>query len=207
MVENRLSSEAHNDALAHTHVCATCRAELERIRQVTTIMRRDASVDAPSHIIHRAIDIFRAPQTHGAIIPKPSRVRRLLAELNFDSLGMSPAHGLRSASAALSVGDSRQMLFGVGEIDLDLRATQTEDGSWMLDGQILGAPDAQSEAQSNGVVVLQRTGSAPDGVTSEASATLDELYEFHLSTVASGTYRLTITVGETEIEIPEFSLS
>lgn len=207
MVENRLSAEARSDALVHTHVCSTCRAELERIRQVMTIMRTDASVDAPSHIINRAIDIFRAPQTHVAATQKPSRMRRLIATLNFDSLGMSPAYGVRSASATLSVGNSRQMLFGVAEIDLDLRATRAEDGSWSLDGQILGAPVEQIEATSKGIVLLQHTGNVQDAEPLEIATQLDESYEFHLSTVGAGAYRLMITLGETEIEIPAIELN
>ncbi len=118
--------------------------------------------------------------------PILSNMRRLVAELSFDSKQMSPAFGVRSGQSV-----ARQLLFSAGEHDLDLRVTP-DDGSWIVTGQVLG--DCES-----GQVELR-------GETLAETAAMNELSEFTLPKVPSGKYSLLIRFCETEIEVPEFEL-
>lgn len=143
--------------------------------------------DAPEHVVQRALDLWQMSRRAQA---GPNLIRRIIAVLTFDSSGMSPAaFGMRSAA-----GTMRQMLFSAEGHDVDLRISPIEGDSndpsqarWQLSGQVLG-PDC-----SGALVLTDSNGSAV------RQSTLDDLGEFRLPAVRSGSYVLTLRLVETEI--------
>jgi hypothetical protein len=188
LAEGRLAPEARQGKLEHLNACSRCSAELSRLEQVISLMRTDDSVDAPPALVSQAVNLFRARAASDAST-SPSLARRILAALSFDSLQMSPAHGVRSGQAA-----ARQLLYSAGENDLDLRVTRSGE-DWVVAGQLLGA-DCEGRA---GSVELQ-------GAENTIRAALNEQCEFRLPAVASGSYQLRVRLGDELIEIPELEL-
>jgi hypothetical protein len=113
-------------------------------------------------------------------------INRVVAELSFDSRQLSPAFGVRSARSV-----ARQLLFSIGENDLDLRVAP-DDGAWIVSGQLLGEC-------GTGVVELR-------GENIVERATMNELCEFYLPRVPPGRYSLLVQMSHLEIEVPEFEL-
>jgi hypothetical protein len=110
----------------------------------------------------------------------------VVAVLSFDSRQLSPAFGVRSGRSV-----ARQLLFSIGENDLDLRVTP-DDGEWVVSGQVLG--------QCNGGQVELRG----HDITEHTS--MNELCEFYLPRVPPGSYSLRVYISQLEIEVPEFEL-
>lgn len=187
MVEGRLSAEETAEERTHIAACARCSAQAEEIARVTTLMRADASVDAPRDLVFNAVRLFssrRTERAHGLL-------RRIVAALAFDSATRTPAFGVRSGQAA----PARQLLFGAGDFDVDLRLAAGEEG-WTVSGQVLGpCVGGRVEAFAPGV----EGGPA-------ASVSLNDLCEFTLPPVPEGVYALRLRLNDTEIEIPELSL-
>ncbi len=145
--------------------------------------------DAPEHVIQRVLDLWQKPRRAEA---GGGLMRRIRAVLSFDSGAASPvAFGMRSSG-----GTTRQMLFSAEGHDVDLRispaASDNNDpthAGWQLSGQVLG-PDC------SGIVVLTNT---DDGAMGESS--LDELGEFRLPVIRSGSYSLTLRLTDLEVEL------
>ncbi|HKQ51011.1 MAG TPA: hypothetical protein VJT74_01490 [Pyrinomonadaceae bacterium] len=186
LAEGRLTPEARAASLEHVSACSRCSAKLERLEQVMGLMRSDEGEDAPAALVSQAINLFRA---RAARDTSPSLTRRILAALSFDSLQMSPAYGVRSGQGA-----ARQLLYSAGENDLDLRVTPSGE-SWVIAGQVLGA----NCAGLKGAAELQ-------GASGTTSIELNDLCEFRLPPVASGSYQLRVRLGDDLIEIPEIEL-
>lgn len=185
MAEEGLAGEER--AAAHSHVagCSRCASQLERLTKTVDLMLTDTAEDAPPHVIARAVNLFRLRPSAEL---QPSLVRRVLAALSFDSLQLSPAYGVRSGATAAA----RQLLYSAGENDLDLRVA-TKDDSWVVSGQVLGG------GCSGGEVLLQ-------GSSGNAIATLNELCEFALPPVPSGSYTLRVRFNDLEVEVPDLEL-
>jgi hypothetical protein len=143
-----------------------------------------ALVDAPEHVIQRALAAFT---THRHASSGTRLRERLAAVLTFDSGGASPlAFGLRSSGGAV-----RQLLFTLDGCDIDLRVAPAEQAHcYALSGQVFG-PD------SSGVVVMQ----SEDGA-SRSEVALSELGEFRLPSVPAGAYRLTLELAHGVVELP-----
>jgi anti-sigma factor RsiW len=182
LVENRLTPEESDATRSHLNACADCASQLTKLDQLVNVMRADTAEDAPSDLVSRTIRLFRPRATEA----KPSVIERVMAVLSFDSRQLSPAFGVRSGQSV-----ARQLLFSVGEHDLDLRVAP-DDGAWVVSGQVLG------ECES-GQVELRG-----DSITERAA--LNDLCEFTLPRVPSGKYALVINFSNTEIEVPEFEL-
>ncbi|HHY54361.1 MAG TPA: hypothetical protein GYA08_02885 [Chloroflexi bacterium] len=127
-VEGRLPDEQQAALATHIAGCARCRDEAARISRMITVMREDASVDAPPALIARAVKLFRSRTAE----PAPSLLQRLVAVLTFESTPLTPAFGLRSAESS-----ARQMIFAAGDYDIDLRMTLAA-GGWRVAGQVFG---------------------------------------------------------------------
>ncbi len=180
MAEGRLDA-ANTDAIRqHVAGCAECAASLAWLEHTFGLMRSDSGEDAPPALVASVRGLFRPTP------PLVAGLRRLLAELRFDSATARPALGLRSGRYG-----ERQLLFSLGEHDLDLRVAATGD-QWSIQGQLLG-PD------TSGDVTL-------DGPGGAKVATLDDLCQFSLPPVAPGAYRLTLRLPDAEIEIPAIEL-
>lgn len=183
LAEDKISENERAISMAHISDCRTCSGELDRLRQLISLMRTDAGEDAPRDVIAYAVNIFQSRANLNA----PSLLRRIVAALTFDSSKAAPAFAVRSGQAA-----SRQLLFEAEGHDLDLRfLPQGEE--WVVAGQVLGSGCA------GGHVELR-------GETGSAAAELNGLCEFKLSAVPSGSYRLRLRLEDVEVEVPQLEL-
>ena len=194
MAEGRLSAQESAEASAaeraHLSSCVRCAGEAERLGRLTALMRADDSEDAPAEALAGVLRMFRA-HAAAAAPAEPGLLRRLVAALTFDSSGFQPAFGVRSGQPA----PARQLLFSAGAFDVDLRLAPGAEG-WTVSGQVLG-PCRGGEVEAVG----------PEGSVA-ARATLNDLCEFTLlPPVSGGAYTLRLRLDETEIEIPELTLS
>jgi hypothetical protein len=172
------------DVEAHVAVCSRCAAELAELERLIELMRSDLGEDAPPHVIKRALKLFRTrsrPQTTS------SDLRRLLAVLHFDSIGLTPAFGVRSGKPG-----ARQLLFSTNVNEIDLRI-EPAGQEWLVSGQVLGGETI------GGTATLQ----GPAGVT---ETFLNELNEFALPPVEAGTYKLILNLTDVEVEIEEIRI-
>ena len=183
LVEGRLPAELRAELLQHVAGCGRCASGIAALERVVTLMRSDDSVEPPPHVVSRAVRLLR-----GRAAPaRPSLRQRLAAVLQFDSRGGTGlAYGLRSGLVA-----ERQMLFSAGELDVELRVAPS-GATWAVAGQVLGPCHG-------GQVELRGTGNA-------VVAGLNDLCEFTLPPVPSGTYTLALYLDEADVEVTGLEL-
>lgn len=182
LAENRVTADESGAMRDHLSACADCHGQLARLEQLVNLMRTDTAEDAPADLVSSTLNLFRPRKPEA----KPSVMQRVMAVLSFDSRQLSPAFGVRSGQSV-----ARQLLFSVGEHDLDLRVAP-DDGAWVVSGQVLGeCASGQVELRSQSL---------------SEQAPINDLCEFVLPRVPSGKYSLVISFSETEIEVPEFEL-
>jgi hypothetical protein len=140
---------------------------------------------APRDVIHLTIAQFGTR----ARKPEKSLVRRVLAALSFDSAEMTPVLGVRSGASS----ESRQLLYRAGDTDFDIRVASHDD-CWLVSGQVLGAEDL-----SEGSIELEGEGA-------QVSSPLNDLSEFTLPPVPTGSYTLRLRLMNMDIEVPGFNL-
>ena len=185
LAEERSPTASRESVLTHLQECSACGSSLDGLRGVIGMMRTDQSEDAPQAAIARALNTFqRQPLRETAT---PSMLRRLVASLSFDSLSAEPAFGFRSGQAA-----TRQLIFSAEDIDLDLRIAPLGD-RWNVSGQVLGTECGGGEVQMQ-------------SETANESAGLNDVCEFNLAPVTSGSYRLRLRLEDVEIEVPQLEL-
>jgi hypothetical protein len=185
------ASPAREASEAHVSECHQCATQLSRLQQVIALMRTDQTEDAPHNAVAHAMNLFRTRKASvEAASSKDSLGRRILAALSFDSLTVAPAHGVRSGEATAA----RQLLFSAGENDLDVRLTPAGE-TWVVSGQVLGNC-------RGGAIELESA--EDDNVV--AAATLNDVCEWTLPAVPTGSYRLRVRLGDTEVEVPELDL-
>jgi hypothetical protein len=112
---------------------------------------------------------------------------RILAALHFDSLGLAPAFGVRSGKPG-----ARQLLFSTGTDEIDLRIEAAGE-EWIVSGQVLGVSAASGRAILQGPLTVSQT-------------TLNELSEFTLPPVGTGTYRLVLCLADRDVELEEIRI-
>lgn len=152
-------------------------------------------VDAPEHVIQRAIDVFAARGMAQAATPAPQPAglrQRLQALLSFDSGGLAPAAaGVRSMGSGTGSG-TRQVLFSAEGRDIDLRIGPSSAAGWQVSGQILG-PD------ETGTVELRCGGF-------QARTAWNELSEFRFDGVPGGACQLTLRSADWELDLPDVQI-
>ena len=184
LVEGRLSAHEQETSSDHLRVCARCATKVASLKKVVDLMQTDEAEDAPPEIVSSALNLFRSRAT----TKKSSLRQRIVATISFDSLRMSPAYGVRSASQ----GVARQMLFNAGECDLDLRLTQSGE-TWNVAGQVLGQECAGGQIE----LVSE---------TTKAQADFNDQCEFTIAAVPAGSYQLHLRLPDLEIEVPQIEL-
>jgi hypothetical protein len=183
LAEGRVDATEAAALRARVAADPAARAQLASLEALVSLMRDDDSVDAPNHVISRAVRLMRKP----AAAPAPSPLQRLIAVLKVDSWqAPALAPGLRSTQVW-----PRALLLSAGDRDLDLQIGPRGDG-WQLTGQVLG-PEEQ------GTVVLSGGGL-------RLSVPLNELGEFVLPPVGAGRYLLQVTQGAREIVVSDLEL-
>jgi hypothetical protein len=184
-LEGDLPLDKRVDLEAHVAGCSHCSDELTRLEDILELMRTDDNQDAPSSVINRAVDLFRS---RTVLVPTSTGLRRrVLAVLHFDSARLGPAFGMRSGRPR-----ARQFLFSSNMNEIDLRIEPTGQ-AWTVSGQVLG------ESTTGGVAVLQ-------GVEGTSEAALNEMSEFTLSPVQTGTYKLILNLTDLDVEIDEIRI-
>lgn len=183
-VEQRLPAAARVAAQAHIDRCARCAAQADEVKRLVTLMQTDDLEDAPPAVIQRSIGLFQPPS--GGKAATQAALRHILAVLGFDSGAMQPAVGFRAEQPV-----ARQLLFHADGHDLDLRLTPT-GAEWTIAGQVLGTCDS-------GAIELA-------GPQRTVRAALNQLCEFLLPPVPSGTYRLVLYLPAAVVEVTSLAV-
>lgn len=148
-------------------------------------MQTDDSTDAPADAVQWSKNLFR---TRAADRPK-SLVRKVLAVLQMDLAPDKAVFGERSASAASR---ARQMLFGAGDNQIDLRIARVTKG-FKVTGQILGEGFAGAEVN---LFNESKNFTVKSG----------ELGEFSFEKISKGTYTLSLIFKDKEIVIENIKI-
>lgn len=182
LAEGRTGGSAGERLRGRLSADPEAQAELARITALLGLMRADDSVDAPPHVIGRALRRLRRPAPPEA----PGLIRRVFAALRNDSWEPPLALGLR-----VELPGPRDLAYSAGDCDLDLQIVPRA-GRWQLRGQILGAYRAgAAELRGQGATV---------------TAPVNELGEFTLPAVAAGRYALTLRLSERELIVAGLDL-
>lgn len=178
LAQGRVTTD--EQALAHIAECDRCCKLKQRLSELVELARDDKSEDAPEYVISRAVGLLRMRATE-----IPSRLKRFVATLSFDSLNLAPALGMRAGEST-----ERQLVFTAGENKVHLQVSPAGE-EWAVFGQVLGGC-------SNGDVEAQ-------GVWGAATASI-ESGEFVLPRLPSGEYTLVVRLSVGELEIPRLKL-
>jgi anti-sigma factor RsiW len=182
LAEGRLSAQAAEALRQRIVGDPILTSDLAAFEKLIKLMRSDTSVDAPEHVIARAVRLMRKPRP----APGPGLLRRLVALLHSDSLGQPLAYGLRSGAES-----ARTLSYEAEDWDIALQLTPWA-GRWQLRGQVLG-PEIASD-------VTLEAGAAP------LVAPVNELGEFALPPVEPGCYRLLVRAETREILVESLEL-
>jgi anti-sigma factor RsiW len=182
-LEGRLLPGEQAQLEAHIGQCAQCANELAYLQRITGFLQTPE--DAPPSVIQQAVNLFQRKDEPEPLLS--GLRRRVLAALKFDSVGLTPAFGVRSGKPG-----SRQLLFSTNVDEIDLRI-EPEGQAWLISGQVLG------ETQGQGMAILE-------GASGMSETTLNELSEFTLPPVQAGTYKLTLSLADVDVEIEEIKV-
>jgi anti-sigma factor RsiW len=182
LIEGRLTDMAAAPMREHLAGCTGCANRVTRLERIITSLRTDALEDAPADAQARAARLLMAQPA----AERPGLRRRLLAALRFDSAERPVAMGARAGQPP-----ARQLLFLAEGTELDLRIAQA-DALWAVSGQLLGPAEG-------GEVSLQ-------GPAAAWSVALNELGEFALPPVPSGSYILAVRMLDLDIEVPNLTV-
>ena len=182
LMENRLSPAEEAAVRAQLATDPVAQAELQSLTELIGLMRDDDSVDAPEHVIARAVRLIRPI----APAPAPNIIRRILATLLHDSRQTPLVAGVRSTQVT-----PRSLVYRADEYELDLQILP-RNGRWQVRGQIFGV-------ELVGMVTL-----ANDHLSVQAS--INELGEFDVPPVVEGVYTLRVSLSACEIVIEHLEL-
>jgi hypothetical protein len=154
------------------------------LNKIVKLIETDNSADAPADAIQWSKNLFRAR----AVEPKKSLVQRVLAVLQMDLVPGKAVLGERSATSSAA----RQMLFGAGEHQIDLRITKANKG-FTVAGQVLGADFAGAEV---------RLFNESKNFTVKSN----ELSEFRFENILKGTYTLSLIFKDKEILVENIEI-
>lgn len=161
----------------HLGRCRRCQRELKWLETVIPLMATDDSVDPPSWVVQRAVDLFAR---YGPS-PRPGVMSRIVAALVFDTAAQPGLVGVRSLGVA-----TRQCLYRWEGYDIDLSFEPANGTDRVtLTGQILGPSESFHEVA--GVPVQLRRGE--DVV---AQTVTNHLGEFTFERIAVGVYELKV---------------
>lgn len=179
--EGRSSGPLPQEIVSHLNECVQCSTEFRRLADFFAYIATDVSEEVPQATTARILNIYhRRPVPDAAPVKKASG----LGFLVFDDWAMA----LNERYSGL---DSRQMLFRVGDYDLDIRI-EFMAGKCRLSGQILP-----------GVGEATITLSSPINAFTTA---ISEFGEFEFEPVEPGAYSIVISGGGEELRIEEVPL-
>lgn len=207
---------------AHLSGCPDCAALVERARTIAGVLREEQSLmaDPPADLARAAKDLFARirPDLVAAAAPEGLEslrhaveavasirgLRRILAELTFDSLTSAATIGLRSAASK-----SRHLAYQSELADLDLQIVPPSrplqrDARWQLMGQV-----EFSDPPSGAVplVFLRSDASVLDDAplateASERIATSLDSRGYFTVELPAGTWAACMAIGEAVLVFP-----
>jgi hypothetical protein len=180
-IEGRLSETQRDALLARATKEPAVAAEFAYWQSVIGLMRSDASEQAPTHVVNRALRLMRPV----VAAPKPSLLSRIVAALRFDSFSQPLAAGARSDDRP------RDMFYNAEDRDIDLQIVP-RGLLWQVRGQVLGPDETGTAVLINDLNTYQ--------------AQMNHMGEFTLPPVAKGRYTLLLQQGDREIEISDLEL-
>ena len=181
LAANRLTLAEVTQIRSHLIVCEDCAAKFAALGPLLDHPPSSGEEGVVANVIPNEMSgTTRDTESKSGVF------QRVIAVLTFDSKQLSPAFGIRSGQSV-----ARQLLFSVGERDLDLRIAP-DDGAWIVSGQVLG------ECVTGHVDLC--------GENVAESAAMNDLCEFSLPRVPPGKYFLRVKIADQEIEVPEFEL-
>ncbi|MBX3277687.1 MAG: hypothetical protein KF868_06760 [Acidobacteria bacterium] len=170
--------------------CPACAEQRQWLGEVLAVTAGDRSYDFPAATITRVVEWYKE-QTAG----KAGLIRKLAAQLVFDSLQPSHLAPVRSGMAGAGAAAGRQVLYRAEGYDIDLRfegGDESDDED--LIGQIL---PGDRPPQTSDRVAVRLLRDELEVAASRANAR----GVFKFARVRSGTYDLMIDVPEGEILI------
>lgn len=195
LVEGRLPQPEQDAVNGHVAGCPGCAADVAWLQRTFDLMRSDDSVDAPIHVVNRALRLF---QQHTRSVAEPPRQRllddvreRIHAALQLKGGELGPAMGLRGAAPARE----RQLLYLAADYEIEVRVSASGEG-WTVAGQLLGP---ELPAAHEVAVALE----GPGG---RVEVRLDELSEFALPPVPAGAYTLRLHLPHADVEVEDLIL-
>jgi hypothetical protein len=166
--------------------CELCRRNAQRAAELLAVFAQpDRTVAPPADVLQRAVSAF------GIRPPRPS-LTRVVASLLFDNFRQAPLAVVRGAT------HSRQLLFSVEDVDVDLQITPERHGATLL-GQVLSNQPAAFEAIP--IVRLYRRGEVIHAAASDAQG------QFAFYSVTPGTYDLGVMLLHREVVMEGLELA
>lgn len=166
--------------------CALCRQNLQRAGELlAAFAQSDRTVAPPADVLKQAVAAFalRFPRTS---------LTRVVASLLFDNFRQAPLAAVRGVTR------SRQLLFSVDDLDIDLQITTERHGAILL-GQVLSNQAAAFETVP--VVRLYRRGEVIHAAASDAQG------QFAFRSVTPGTYDLGVMLLHHEVVMEGLELT
>ncbi len=137
----RCAMEAHVES-----GCVRCRQTLDLLERVFLSARVQSQHEPPAHVV-------RCAKALGTLLlPRPSRLSRLVAHLVYDSLGDAAPAGMRAEDRV-----SRHGVYEVGDFHLDVRVEQEKGSSLAtLVGQLTNRAEPDSPMPEAPVLLMTR---------------------------------------------------
>src|SRR5499426_259487 len=192
----RLLAETEADVVKNHMLggCGKCSENLRWIDEALTLAAQSRPVDLSEETIRSIVAWFKSQPAHASWA-----VRKLTANLVFDSSMPSQLAFVREEAPAGQLPAGRQMLFQTEGYDIDLRFEGVENQPTEdLIGQIL--PNSEAQSVTAGVTVqLWRE------EREQMRAQTDDQGLFSFRRIRSGVYDLKIQVAEGEINLVRVS--
>jgi hypothetical protein len=174
LMEGRLETEMARQWNDHLLTCRLCASEMDTFQSFRESLKRPHLENAPGRMMSAAVSLFQAPRAAS----EPSRIRRVFANLTFDSFTQPLFAGARGGN-----GNNRQVVLRAEEFDIHVRVWITNESRELL-GQI--QPRGTSTFIEHARLHLLQNGERV------SSAEVNDLGEFHFSFVPDGYLSLQI---------------
>ena len=173
LLEGRLENALARHWNDHLASCTLCANELDAFKSFRESLKRPHLESAPDRMLSSAVSLFQPPRTAA----EPSRLRRVFANLTFDSFAQPAFAGARGETA------TRQVVLRAEEFDIHMRVWVTNESRELL-GQIQPR-GTKTFIESARLHLLQNDERV-------SSAEVNDLGEFHFSYVPEGFLSLQI---------------
>ncbi len=168
--------------------CSACREQVSILESLLPQLTQALAMDLPlvsASALQFAQNLFQTVDRQNPV----ESIREWVGRLVFDSRLRSALAGSRDES-----GQSVMCLYAAGPYQVDIWAEKQPAGSWYLIGQLT------DQTESRAIAV---DGIAFTSISGHSQTVRQEESEFHISSVASGSYTLTLRSLEDAIRVEE----